>query len=141
MSWPSSYGYKYTPIGLRQRDIVEDSGKKTVSTTVHLPAGGHLLDIERKYSPDGSVAKKESSCMPPSAFDPIVPHLHEPANAPAPREATPAAKDAFPAFEPFEHRPMSDLEKKADDIINNFRARHQTGLDALRDAKQAMRDF
>jgi len=70
MSWPSSYGYKYTPIGLRQRDIVEDSGKKTVSTTVHLPAGGHLLDIERKYSPDGSVAKKESYALSPSTPSP-----------------------------------------------------------------------
>jgi len=60
MSWPSAYGYKYTPIGLRQRDIVEESGKRTVSTTVHLPEGGHLLDIERKYAPDGSIAKKET---------------------------------------------------------------------------------
>ena len=58
MSWPSFYGYKYTPIGLRQRDIVEESGKRTVSTTVHLPEGGHLFDIERKYAPDGSIAKK-----------------------------------------------------------------------------------
>jgi len=72
MSWPSSYGYKYTPIGLRQRDIVEDSGK-TVSTTVHLPEGGHLLDIERKYAPDGSIAKKETFSVAP-----IPVHMYQP---------------------------------------------------------------
>jgi len=37
MSWPSFYGYKYTPIGLRQRDVIEETGNRTVSTTVHLP--------------------------------------------------------------------------------------------------------
>jgi len=127
MSWPSSYGYKYTPIGLRQRDIVEDSGK-TVSTTVHLPEGGHLLDIERKYAPDGSIAKKETSTMPYANVNPI-PHIPE-SQAPAPAAAP--ADDPFPAlpsFGKFEPRGISDLEKKADDIIANFRARHQTGLD------------
>lgn len=66
-SWPSAYGYKYTPIGLRQRDVLEETGKRTVSTTVHLPQGGHLLDIERQYAPDGSIAKKESLAISPSA--------------------------------------------------------------------------
>jgi len=133
MSWPSAYGYKYTPIGLRQRDIVEESGKRTVSTTVHLPEGGHLLDIERKYAPDGSIAKKETSCMPPSA-------LSAPTPTPLQREPTPAAHASTPARDPLPPMPsldsfepshtMSDLEKKADDIIANFRARHQTGFDA-----------
>lgn len=67
MSWPSFYGYKYTPIGLRQRDVIEEAGNRTVSTTVHLPQGGHLLDIERKYANDGSIAKKESTSFMPSA--------------------------------------------------------------------------
>merc|ERR1712133_70835 len=84
MSWPSAYRYKYTPIGLRQRGIVEESGKRTVSTTVHLPEGGHLLDIERKYAPDGSIAKKETSCFPPS-------QLSAPTPTPLQREATPLA--------------------------------------------------
>merc|ERR1712126_54757 len=137
MSWPSAYGYKYTPIGLRQRDIVEESGKRTVSTTVHLPEGGHLLDIERKYAPDGSIAKKETSCFPPS-------QLSAPTPTPLQREATPLAnhaplahaptpaRDLLPPSLEFEpsHQTMSDLEKKADDIIANFRARHQTGFDA-----------
>merc|ERR1712126_417484 len=85
MSWPSAYGYKYTPIGLRQRDSVEESGKRTVSTTVHLPEGGHLLDIERKYAPDGSIAKKETSTMPYANVNPI-PHIPE-SQAPAPAAA------------------------------------------------------
>ena len=59
-AWPSSYGYKYTPIGLRQRDAKDEFGSKTVSTKVHLPEGGHLLDIERRYNPDGSVSKTVS---------------------------------------------------------------------------------
>jgi len=123
--WPSAYGYKYTPIGLRQRDILEETGKRTVSTTVHLPQGGHLFDIERQYAPDGSIAKKETSAFAPSAFDAPQPRLPEPSvTAPAP----PAAQaPAFPDI--FANRPISDLERQADDIIANFRARHQTGLD------------
>lgn len=60
MSWPSFYGYKYTPIGLRQRERKDDSGTRSICTTVHLPQGGHLLDIERQYGIDGSMAKRVS---------------------------------------------------------------------------------
>jgi len=71
-AWPSAYGYKYTPIGLRQREKKEDSGKRFFYTSVHLPEGGYLLDIERSYNPDGSVGKKDSykSCSPyPSEYE------------------------------------------------------------------------
>jgi len=139
MSWPSFYGYKYTPIGLRQRDIVEESGKRTVSTTVHLPEGGHLFDIERAYAPDGSIAKKETSCFAPSAIEappaPLhrEPSLHRALPAPAPSHAPlaimPAPSHAHP--DPYEPRGISDLERQADDIIANFRARHATGLDRV----------
>ena len=61
MSWPSAYGYKYTPIGLRQREKKDDtSGTRSISTTIHLPQGGHLLDIERQYGMDGSMSKRVS---------------------------------------------------------------------------------
>lgn len=61
MSWPSAYGYKYTPIGLRQREKKDDSsGTRSICTTVHLPQGGHLLDIERQYGLDGSMSKRVS---------------------------------------------------------------------------------
>merc|ERR1712042_374004 len=65
-AWPSAYGYKYTPIGLRQRERKEDTGKRYFYTSVHLPEGGYLLDIERSYNPDGSVGKKDSykNCSP-----------------------------------------------------------------------------
>ena len=63
MSWPSFYGYIYTPIGLRQREVKDETGKKTFSTTVHLPAGGHLLDIERRVNPDGSISKTVSPTL------------------------------------------------------------------------------
>merc|ERR1712142_813415 len=62
MSWPSFYGYKYTPIGLRQREKKDDTGTRSICTTVHLPQGGHLLDIERQYGIDGSMAKREDYC-------------------------------------------------------------------------------
>merc|ERR1712179_30039 len=29
-AWPSAYGYKYTPIGLRQRERKEDTGKRYI---------------------------------------------------------------------------------------------------------------
>lgn len=47
-----------------------------------------------------------------------------PAIAPAPRAASPFVNDPFLALEP-SHKPstMSDLERQADDIIANFRAR------------------
>ena len=64
MSWPSFYGYKYTPIGLRQREFKDEGGKKSFNTTVHLPEGGHLLDIERRMNPDGSVSKTVSTYNP-----------------------------------------------------------------------------
>lgn len=67
MSWPSFYGYKYAPIGLRQRDVIDEAGNRTFVTAVHLPAGGRLVDIERKYSPDGGVAKKESYAFQPTS--------------------------------------------------------------------------
>ena len=60
MSWPSFYGYKYTPIGLRQREMRDDIGNKNVSTVVHMPLGGHLLDIERQFGVDGSISKRVS---------------------------------------------------------------------------------
>merc|ERR1712212_547473 len=71
-AWPSAYGYKYTPIGLRQRERKEDTGKRYFYTSVHLPEGGYLLDIERSYNPDGSVGKKDSykQCSPyPSEYE------------------------------------------------------------------------
>lgn len=71
MSWPSAYGYKYTPIGLRQREKKDDSsGTRSICTTVHLPQGGHLLDIERQYGLDGSMSKRVS----PTRYTPILPH-------------------------------------------------------------------
>jgi len=128
MSWPSSYGYKYTPIGLRQRDVLEETGKRTVSTTVHLPQGGHLLDIERQYAPDGSIAKKETASFLPSSMDAPSPRLPDPSKiAPSPSHAP------SPAPETLAPRGISDLERQADDIIANFRARHQTGLDRFMD--------
>lgn len=66
MSWPSAYGYKYTPIGLRQREKKDDSsGTRSICTTVHLPQGGHLLDIERQYGLDGSMSKRVSPTLVP----------------------------------------------------------------------------
>jgi len=79
----------------------------------------------------------ETSCMPPSA-------LSAPTPTPLQREPTPAraasqapaptpARDPLPimpSFDSFEpSHTMSDLERKADDIIANFRARHSTGFD------------
>jgi len=45
-----------------------------------------------------------------------------------PRPATPRALTPV-----FDHEPktLSDLERQADDIIANFRARHNTGLELL----------
>jgi len=59
----------------------------------------------------------------------MAPHLHEPAAAPAAPAAAADAAPAFPSMGNWEPRGMTDLEKKADDIIANFRARHQTGFD------------
>lgn len=117
-AWPSAYGYKYTPIGLRQRERKEDTGKRYFSTSIHLPEGGYLLDIERSYNPDGSTGKKETANNAPGALPSL------PAIAAAPRAASPFINDL--AQEP---RPlalpstMHDLERQADDIIANFRAR------------------
>jgi len=115
-AWPSAYGYKYTPIGLRQREKKEDSGKRYFYTSVHLPEGGYLLDIERSYNPDGSVGKKETANNAPGAL-PALPA--PPAASPALRAASPFANDL--ALVP--SNTMSDLERQADDIIANFRAR------------------
>jgi len=54
-------------------------------------------------------------------------------SAPTPRPAV-AAAPLSPYRSPFDDFPaaskgMSDLERQADDIIANFRARNQTGLD------------
>ncbi|XP_076043161.1 uncharacterized protein LOC143026515 isoform X2 [Oratosquilla oratoria] len=120
MSWPSFYGYKYTPIGLRQREMKDYTGTRTMNTTVHLPEGGHLLDIERKYGPDGTHSKKETASSVPSVFDDYA--------RPAPPAPSPRAS-ALPPFEDFPR--MSDLERQADDIIANFRARQSAGLDEI----------
>ncbi|KAB7495975.1 hypothetical protein Anas_08156, partial [Armadillidium nasatum] len=117
MSWPSFYGYKYTPIGLRQREVKDESGAKTYSTTVHLPLGGHLLDIERRFNPDGSVSKRETSC-----YNPDIPECR---CAPSPVRTIPRAVDPLFADE-FRSPHFSDLERQADDIIANFRARQGT---------------
>ncbi|XP_071542333.1 uncharacterized protein [Panulirus ornatus] len=117
MSWPSFYGYKYTPIGLRQREKKDDySGTRSICTTVHLPQGGHLLDIERQYGIDGSMSKRETQNMEPSAVPPSI--------RPPVRAASPPLSDMF------EPRPVSDFERQADDIIANFRARQGLPLEA-----------
>jgi len=116
-AWPSAYGYKYTPIGLRQREKKADSGHRYFYTSVHLPEGGYLLDIERSYNPDGSVGKKETANNAPGAL-PALP-------------APPAARAASPFINDLAQNPgplalpstMHDLERQADDIIANFRAR------------------
>jgi len=111
-AWPSAYGYKYTPIGLRQRERKEDTGKRYFYTSVHLPEGGYLLDIERSYNPDGSVGKKETANNAPGALPALPPA------APAIRAASPFVNDPAPL-----PSTMADLERQADDIIANFRAR------------------
>ncbi|XP_050729404.1 uncharacterized protein LOC127005000 isoform X4 [Eriocheir sinensis] len=123
MSWPSAYGYKYTPIGLRQREKKDDSsGTRSICTTVHLPQGGHLLDIERQYGMDGSMSKRETQNMDPSAFSP------SPMSRPAPAPAIePASSSPFLDFEP---RAPTDFERQADDIIANFRARQGLPLES-----------
>merc|ERR1719154_4843 len=79
----------------------------------------------------------ETSAMPPSALSPIAPpHPHQPSPPPpppapalAPAHAATPLRD-FPSLaDAFDPHHMSDLERKADDIIANFRARHQTGFD------------
>ncbi|KAK8393059.1 hypothetical protein O3P69_013236 [Scylla paramamosain] len=120
MSWPSAYGYKYTPIGLRQREKKDDaSGTRSICTTVHLPQGGHLLDIERQYGLDGSMSKRETQNMDPASFVP------SPAR---PATAEPAASN--PLLDAFEPRAPTDFERQADDIIANFRARQGLPLEA-----------
>merc|ERR1712042_76527 len=123
-AWPSAYGYKYTPIGLRQRERKEDTGKRYFYTSVHLPEGGYLLDIERSYNPDGSVGKKETANNAPGALPAL------PAIAPAPRAASPFINDL--ALEP-SPRPstMHDLERQADDIIANFSARRGLPMEKM----------
>ncbi|XP_047488427.1 uncharacterized protein LOC125038856 isoform X2 [Penaeus chinensis] len=120
MSWPSFYGYKYTPIGLRQRERKDDSGTRSICTTVHLPQGGHLLDIERQYGIDGSMAKRETQNMSPASALPVT--------RPSTRAASPSPA-GLPSdfFEP--RKEPSDFERQADDIIANFRARQGTGLE------------
>ena len=41
----------------------DDIGNKNISTTVHMPLGGHLLDIERQFAVDGSISKKVRGCV------------------------------------------------------------------------------
>lgn len=65
----------------------------------------------------------ETSSFVPSAFA-------APSPRPAPSAAPPAAT-APSFFDDYEPRGMGDLERQADDIIANFRARHQTGLDRV----------
>ncbi|XP_050729396.1 uncharacterized protein LOC127005000 isoform X3 [Eriocheir sinensis] len=133
MSWPSAYGYKYTPIGLRQREKKDDSsGTRSICTTVHLPQGGHLLDIERQYGMDGSMSKRETQNMDPSAFSP------SPMSRPAPAPAIePASSSPFLDFEP---RAPTDFERQADDIIANFRARQGLPLESPFEAIQYLDD-
>ncbi|XP_037805003.1 uncharacterized protein LOC119599326 isoform X1 [Penaeus monodon] len=131
MSWPSFYGYKYTPIGLRQRERKDDSGTRSICTTVHLPQGGHLLDIERQYGIDGSMAKRETQNMSPASAVPVT--------RPSTRAASPSPV-GLPSdfFEP--RKEPSDFERQADDIIANFRARQGTGLEDSREAIQHLED-
>ncbi|KAK8393062.1 hypothetical protein O3P69_013236 [Scylla paramamosain] len=127
MSWPSAYGYKYTPIGLRQREKKDDaSGTRSICTTVHLPQGGHLLDIERQYGLDGSMSKRETQNMDPASFVP------SPAR---PATAEPAASN--PLLDAFEPRAPTDFERQADDIIANFRARQGLPLEKLLSERHA----
>ena len=60
----------------------------------------------------------------PSAISAPTPRSVAPSVAPAP--LAPVAPSLLDDFAP---RGMSDLERQADDIIANFRARSQTGLD------------
>ncbi|KAG0719765.1 hypothetical protein GWK47_049832 [Chionoecetes opilio] len=123
MSWPSAYGYKYTPIGLRQREKKDDSsGARSICTTVHLPQGGHLLDIERQYGMDGSMSKRETQNMEPSALAP------SPVGRPAPGDPT----STNPFLDAYEPRAPTDFERQADDIIANFRARQGLPLEVHR---------
>merc|ERR1712168_1007654 len=128
MSWPSFYGYKYTPIGLRQREKKDDTGTRSICTTVHLPQGGHLLDIERQYGIDGSMSKRETQNMAPND---AIPAIAE--SLPAPRAMSPAANpgsSTLPSdFFDTPRKSFADFERQADDIIANFRARQGTGLD------------
>ncbi|XP_045597085.1 uncharacterized protein [Procambarus clarkii] len=134
MSWPSAYGYKYTPIGLRQREKKDDaSGTRSICTTVHLPQGGHLLDIERQYGIDGSMSKRETQNMEPSAVPPVT--------RPPIRASSPIFGGDFDphAYEPRSFAP-SDFERQADDIIANFRARQGLPLEDAREAIQYLDD-
>ncbi|XP_045110587.1 uncharacterized protein LOC123504259 isoform X4 [Portunus trituberculatus] len=122
MSWPSAYGYKYTPIGLRQREKKDDSsGTRSICTTVHLPQGGHLLDIERQYGLDGSMSKRETQNVDPASFLP----------SPA-RPATAEPASSTPLLDALEPRAPTDFERQADDIIANFRARQGLPLERKR---------
>ncbi|KAK8740030.1 hypothetical protein OTU49_003353, partial [Cherax quadricarinatus] len=123
MTWPSAYGYKYTPIGLRQREKKDDySGTRSICTTVHLPQGGHLLDIERQYGIDGSMSKRETQNMEPSSVPPVI---RQPLRAASP----PLGSDFDPrSYEPRSFAP-TDFERQADDIIANFRARQGLPLE------------
>ncbi|XP_042219707.1 uncharacterized protein LOC121864650 isoform X2 [Homarus americanus] len=130
MSWPSAYGYKYTPIGLRQREKKDDSsGTRSICTTVHLPQGGHLLDIERQYGIDGSMSKRETQNMEPSSVPPVI------------RPPIRASSPMNPDFEmPRALTSPSDFERQADDIIANFRARQGMPLESAREAIQYLDD-
>lgn len=125
MSWPSSYGYKYTPIGLRQREKRDEIGKRSICTTVHLPEGGHLLEIDREYGIDGSMSKRETQNMSPTSLNATRP------SAPPTRAASPQPSAIADFFEPRPTPAASDFERQADDIIANFRARHGAGLDKI----------
>ncbi|XP_069947586.1 uncharacterized protein [Cherax quadricarinatus] len=134
MTWPSAYGYKYTPIGLRQREKKDDySGTRSICTTVHLPQGGHLLDIERQYGIDGSMSKRETQNMEPSSVPPVI---RQPLRAASP----PLGSDFDPrSYEPRSFAP-TDFERQADDIIANFRARQGLPLESPREAIQFLED-
>jgi len=73
--------------------------------------------------------------MPPSALSAPTPTplQREPTPARAASQAPTPAREPLPlmpSFDSFEpSQTMSDLERKADDIIANFRARHSTGFD------------
>jgi len=56
----------------------------------------------------------------------ITPSTHRP---PAPSATAPSSAPLPLSFDDYEPRSIGDLERQADDIIANFRARHQTGLD------------
>lgn len=72
------------------------------------------------------VLTHETSTFVPSAISTPTPRIPEPAPALPP-------STTLPPFEDFAPKGMADLQRRADDIIANFRARNQTGIDRALD--------